>query len=121
MGAAVFYRFRRLARLLKIQFEVITFFVPSITGFGSFTTFYEKNFQKHKNSRTFALANKQPFPMAIFIWIFVSLVVINVLLLVFSNSLRSAQRPVSGPEKAAKTGREVYNFSAGEPELKKAV
>ena len=59
--------------------------------------------------------------MAIFIWIFASLVVINVLLLVFSNSLRSAQRPVGGPEKTAKTGREVYNFSAGEPELKKAV
>jgi len=61
LGAVVFYRLRRLARLLKIQFEVITLFVPSITGFGSFTTFYEKNFQKHKNSRTFALANKQPF------------------------------------------------------------
>ena len=121
MGAVVFYRLRRLARLLKIQFEIITLFVPSITGFGSFTTFYEKSFQKHKNSRTFVLANKQPFPMAIFIWIFVSLVVVNVLLLVFSNSIRSAQRPVSGNEKTAKTGREVYNFSAGEPELKKAV
>lgn len=121
MGAVVFYRFRRLARLLKIQFEVLTFFVPSTTGFGSFTTFYKKYFRKHKNSRTFVLANKQPFPMAIFFWIFISLVVINVLLLVFSNSLRSARRPVGGPEKTAKTGREVYNFSAGEPELKKAV
>jgi hypothetical protein len=59
--------------------------------------------------------------MAIFIWIYVSLVVINVLLLVFSNSLRSARRPVGDTEKSAKTGREVYNFSAGEPELKKAV
>jgi len=59
--------------------------------------------------------------MAIFIWIFVSLLVINVLLLVFSNSRYSAQRPVSGTEKAAKTSREVYNFSTGKPELKKAV
>jgi len=59
--------------------------------------------------------------MAIFIWIFASLVVINVLLLVFSNSLRSASRPIDGPEKAVETSRRVYKFTAVEPKLKKAV
>lgn len=59
--------------------------------------------------------------MAIFIWIFISLVVINVLLLVFSNSLRSASRPIRGPEKAIQTTRRVYSFTSGEPELEKAV
>ncbi|MGB5188964.1 hypothetical protein [Robiginitalea sp.] len=59
--------------------------------------------------------------MAIFIWIFISLVVINVLLLVFSNSLRTASGSVSSSEKSVETSQRVYKFTAAEPELKKAV
>jgi hypothetical protein len=59
--------------------------------------------------------------MALFIWIFAALVVLNVLLLVFSNSLRTSyrQRPVE--EKAPETGYRVFNIKAGETVLKKAV
>lgn len=57
--------------------------------------------------------------MALFIWIFISLIVINILLLVFSNSLRS--RASGTQEQTAAPRKSVYSLSAVEPELKKAV
>jgi hypothetical protein len=59
--------------------------------------------------------------MAIFIWILASLVVLNVLLLVFSNSLRSASARTTAREKTAENRQEFYDFKAVESELKKAV
>jgi hypothetical protein len=59
--------------------------------------------------------------MALFIWIFTSLIVVNILLLVFSNSLRSPNRAAESREKADSPRESVYSFSAVESELEKAV
>lgn len=57
--------------------------------------------------------------MAIFFWIFISLVVMNVLLLVFSNSLRSTSNFTAFKQNASENRQRVYNFKAVESELKK--
>lgn len=59
--------------------------------------------------------------MALFIWIFASLVVLNVLLLVFSNSLRSAANDKAVLKKTADKRQGVYTFKSVDSELKKAV
>ena len=59
--------------------------------------------------------------MAFFMIIFIALVILNVLLLVFSNSLRTSSVQVGAAEKANINSQRVYNLKAAGAELKKAV
>ncbi len=59
--------------------------------------------------------------MALFIWIFAALLILNVLLLVFSNSLRTPGRRSHVEEKAPETRQRVIRLKAAESGLKKVV